>query len=116
VRQVCPTGSIQFGPIEELRERAHSRLNELKQRGVQDALLYGDGATDRYSVLRAFFLLVDRPSHYGLPEDPKLPNAISPEITFAPQPVLFSGSRLRWQRCSSMASEARIHFVDGERM
>jgi formate dehydrogenase iron-sulfur subunit len=69
----CPTGSIQFGPIEELRERAHSRLNELKQRGVQDALLYGDGATDRYSVLRAFFLLVDRPSHYGLPEDPKLP-------------------------------------------
>jgi hypothetical protein len=47
---------------------------------------------------------------------PSFPNAISPEITFAPQPVLFSGSRLRWQRCSSMASEARIHFVDGERI
>jgi hypothetical protein len=113
----CPTGSIQFGPIEELRERAHSRLNELKQRGVQDALLYGDGATDRYSVLRAFFLLVDRPSHYGLPEDPKLPqrNLAGDYLRSAAGTILWIAAALAAFVPPWLLKHESI-FVDGERI
>jgi formate dehydrogenase iron-sulfur subunit len=68
--KACPTQSIQFGSIDELRERARKRVNELHQRGTPGAYLYGDSATDSYSALNSFYLLVDRPSVYGLPEKP----------------------------------------------
>jgi formate dehydrogenase iron-sulfur subunit len=66
--KACPTQSIQFGPIDELRERARKRVAELHRRGVPGAYLYGDAGTDTYSELNSFYLLVDRPSVYGLPE------------------------------------------------
>lgn len=69
----CPTASIQFGPIDELRERARRRVGELKARGISDAYLYGDEAIGAYPALHAFFLLLDKPSRYGLPENPELP-------------------------------------------
>src|SRR2546423_228747 len=68
--KACPTQSIQFGPINELRERARKRVEELHRRGLAGAYLYGDATTDNYSELNSFYLLVDRPSVYGLPEDP----------------------------------------------
>jgi formate dehydrogenase iron-sulfur subunit len=68
--KACPTQSIQFGPLEELRERARKRVEELHRRGVPSAHLYGDGPTETYSRLNSFYLLVDRPSVYGLPDDP----------------------------------------------
>jgi formate dehydrogenase iron-sulfur subunit len=67
--KACPTQSIQFGPIDELRERARKRVEELHRRGVPGAYLYGDAATDTYSELNSFYLLVDRPSVYGLPDN-----------------------------------------------
>jgi len=71
--KACPTGSIQFGPVEELRERARSRILELDARGVSGAYLYGDSPTASYSALGAFFLLLDRPERYGLPAEPERP-------------------------------------------
>jgi formate dehydrogenase iron-sulfur subunit len=68
--KACPTASIQFGPVDELRERARKRVEELHGRGVPGAYLYGDAATDAYSELNSFYLLVDQPSVYGLPEKP----------------------------------------------
>jgi formate dehydrogenase iron-sulfur subunit len=68
--KACPTASIQFGPVEELRERARKRVEELHRRGVTAAQLYGDTASETYSSLNSFYLLVDRPSVYGLPEKP----------------------------------------------
>ena len=66
----CPTESIQFGPVTELRQRAHKRVEELHRRGVTSAHLYGDTGSETYSSLNSFYLLVDRPSVYGLPEKP----------------------------------------------
>src|SRR4051794_17570153 len=68
--KACPTASIQFGPVEELRERARKRVEELHRRGVTGAYLYGDAPSANYSGLNSFYLLVDRPSVYGLPEKP----------------------------------------------
>jgi formate dehydrogenase iron-sulfur subunit len=68
--KACPTASIQFGPIDELRERARTRVEELHGRGVREAHLYGDAPTETYTELHSFYLLVDRPAVYGLPDAP----------------------------------------------
>lgn len=71
--KACPTESIQFGPIEELRVRAQQRVEDLKTQGFQNAQLYGADETI-LGGLNAFYLLVDRPETYGLPANPKLPS------------------------------------------
>jgi formate dehydrogenase iron-sulfur subunit len=71
--KACPTQSIRFGPVDDLRARARQRVEELHRGGVAGAYLYGDAATDTYSELHSFYLLVDRPSVYGLPENPVNP-------------------------------------------
>jgi formate dehydrogenase iron-sulfur subunit len=76
--KACPTDSIQFGPLDELRARAQTRLEALQQRGFSSARLYGDpqgiGATHGIRSLNSFFLLLDDPNVYGLPTAPKLPS------------------------------------------
>ena len=71
--KACPTASIQFGPVEELRERAKKRVGELHARGVPGAYLYGDAPTETYTELNSFYLLVDQPEVYGLPDTPVNP-------------------------------------------
>ena len=68
--KACPTASIQFGPVDELRDRARKRIEELHARGVPEAYLYGDEPGETYSELHSFYLLIDRPAIYGLPEAP----------------------------------------------
>ena len=68
--KACPTQSIHFGPVDELREQARQRVEELHRRGVPQAYLYGDAPTETYSEMHSFYLLVDRPSVYGLPDQP----------------------------------------------
>jgi formate dehydrogenase iron-sulfur subunit len=66
----CPTKSIQYGDLDELRERATARVEELHERGETAARLYGDDPTDGVGGNGAFFLLLDEPEVYGLPPDP----------------------------------------------
>jgi formate dehydrogenase iron-sulfur subunit len=66
----CPTKSIQFGPLDELRERAAERLEALHDKGVSEARLYGESPDDGVGGAGAFFLLLDEPEAYGLPPDP----------------------------------------------
>ncbi|MGQ0577219.1 MAG: 4Fe-4S dicluster domain-containing protein [Pseudonocardia sp.] len=68
--QACPTESIQFGPLDELRERADARLATLHGAGVAQAQLYGRDPDDGVGGGGAFFLLLDEPETYGLPPDP----------------------------------------------
>jgi len=68
--QACPTDSIQFGELDELRERANVRLEVLIDAGRQDARLYGADPDDGVGGFGAFFLLLDEPEVYGLPPDP----------------------------------------------
>jgi formate dehydrogenase iron-sulfur subunit len=73
--KACPTQSILFGDVDELRERAHVRVGALHERGVTDAYLYGVDEHTSVGDLNAFFLLVDQPETYNLPERPHLPQA-----------------------------------------
>ncbi len=68
--KACPTQSIQFGPVAELRERAQARVEQLHEAGIADARLYGEDPGDGIGGLGAFFLLLDKPEVYGLPPDP----------------------------------------------
>ena len=69
--KACPTDSIQFGQLDELRVRASERVRSLRAAGVADARLYGDDPTDGVGGAGAFFLLLDEPEVYGLPPDPR---------------------------------------------
>jgi formate dehydrogenase iron-sulfur subunit len=66
--QACPTTSIQFGVLDELRERARERVTQ-----VPGARLYGADEDDGVGGAGAFFLLRDEPAVYGLPPDPVVP-------------------------------------------
>jgi formate dehydrogenase iron-sulfur subunit len=68
--QACPTDSIQFGELAELRERAERRLERLTAAGQDDARLYLADDADGVGGAGAFFLLLDEPEVYGLPPDP----------------------------------------------
>ncbi|MEA2308500.1 MAG: formate dehydrogenase iron-sulfur subunit, partial [Thermoleophilaceae bacterium] len=68
--QACPTDSIQFGELDELRGRARERVATLHERGETSARLYGADDGDGVGGMGAFFLLLDDPEVYGLPPDP----------------------------------------------
>jgi formate dehydrogenase iron-sulfur subunit len=68
--KACPTDSIQFGPLDELRIHAAGRLEEVKAAGEPDARLYLEDPDDGMHGGGAFFLLLDEPEVYGLPPDP----------------------------------------------
>jgi len=68
--QACPTDSIQYGPLDELREKANGRLEMVVEAGATDARLYG--ADEEKYGMGAFFLLLDDPEIYRLPPDPEV--------------------------------------------
>jgi formate dehydrogenase iron-sulfur subunit len=68
--QACPTHSIQFGELEDLREHAAERLEQLAEAGQDKAQLYLHDTSDGIGGAHAFFLLLDEPEVYGLPPDP----------------------------------------------
>ena len=74
--KACPTDSIQFGPLDQLREKGKERVETLHERGVDDAYLYGVDGENQPGTdgLNAFFLLRDQPELYNLPPDPCAPS------------------------------------------
>ena len=71
--KACPTDSIQFGPLDELVERARQRCGDLVEAGVSEARLYLADENDGIGGAGAFFLLLDEPEVYGLPPQPVVP-------------------------------------------
>ena len=68
--QACPTNSIQFGELDDLRARAQERVGRLTEAGAEKAQLYLADEDDGVGGAHAFFLLLDDPEIYGLPPDP----------------------------------------------
>jgi formate dehydrogenase iron-sulfur subunit len=76
----CPTTSIQFGDLDELRARAERRVEQLHEAGVASARLYGEDENDGVGGVGAFFLLLDEPEVYGMPPDPVVTTKDLPEM------------------------------------
>jgi formate dehydrogenase iron-sulfur subunit len=76
----CPTESIQYGPLDELRERAQRRVEQLHGDGVPEARLYGHDPNDGVGGDGAFFLLLDEPEVYGFPPDPVVTTRDLPDM------------------------------------
>ena len=70
--KVCPTESIVFGRLDDLRARGAERVKTLREQGYQDAQLY-DPLETSVAGLHAFFLLLGGPEAYGLPPRPQVP-------------------------------------------
>ncbi len=73
--KACPTQSIQFGNLVDLQAAADKRLAQLHSQGMTGAQLYGRD-TSVYGGLNSFFLLMDKPEVYALPNaaNAKLPS------------------------------------------
>jgi formate dehydrogenase iron-sulfur subunit len=78
--KACPTDSIQFGELDELRARADQRLEKLQAEGWNGAQLYGREPDDGVGGFGAFFLLLDEPEVYGLPPDPVVTTRDLPDM------------------------------------
>ena len=77
--KACPTDSIQFGMIADLKKTAAARVETLHGRGEKRAYLYG--ADDKMlGGLNAFFLLLDEPETYGFPPDPVVTTRDLPDM------------------------------------
>ena len=73
--QSCPTGSIRFGEVAELKEAGKRRVEELRAAG-KEAYFYGDeelGGTNGIGDLHAMFVLNAPPEQFNLPARPRLP-------------------------------------------
>jgi formate dehydrogenase iron-sulfur subunit len=95
--QACPTDSIQFGDLDELRDRAQERVERLHADGETGARLYGADPDDGVGGAGAFFLLLDEPEVYGLPPDPVVTTKDLPHMfrrATAAAAVLFAGAAL----------------------
>jgi formate dehydrogenase iron-sulfur subunit len=92
--KACPTDSIQFGEVDELRERAEQRLAKLEAQNWNGPRLYGHDPDDGVGGFGAFFLLLDEPEVYGLPPDPVVPTKHLPRLwktTALATAVMFAG-------------------------
>jgi formate dehydrogenase iron-sulfur subunit len=78
--KACPTKSIQFGELDELRHTAQQRVDALHEQGLHEAKLYGEAPDDGVGGNGAFFLLLDQPETYGLPPDPVVTTRDLPEM------------------------------------
>jgi formate dehydrogenase iron-sulfur subunit len=70
--KACPTQSIQFGDLDELKQRGKDRVQELHQRGYEDARVYDPQETSVGGV-HAMFVILGNPEAYNLPPAPEVP-------------------------------------------
>jgi formate dehydrogenase iron-sulfur subunit len=70
----CPTQSIQFGDMIELKERGKKRVEELKGRGYSDARLY-DPTETSVGGIHAISVILGEPEAYNLPPAPQVPTS-----------------------------------------
>jgi formate dehydrogenase iron-sulfur subunit len=70
--KACPTESIMFGDLQDLRRRAEQRVRDLKRRGIEDAAVYDPRHTS-VGGIHAIFLIRGDERAYNLPPNPEVP-------------------------------------------
>jgi formate dehydrogenase iron-sulfur subunit len=72
--KACPTESIRFGEIEDLRQHGQNRVRDLQERGCHDARMYDPQETS-VGGIHALFVIFGEPEAYNLPPAPEVPTA-----------------------------------------
>lgn len=70
--KACPTESIKFGEINDLRDCAQKRLEELHRKGINDADIY-DPLHTSVGGTHALFIIRGNGRSYNLPPVPEVP-------------------------------------------
>ena len=70
--KACPTESIKFGKLDDLRLHAAQRIEELHRRGMNDAQIYDPSETS-VGGIHAVFIVRGDPRAYNLPPKPEVP-------------------------------------------
>lgn len=70
--KACPTDSIKFGELEELREQAEERLDRMHAQGMMDAQMY-DPTHTSVKGIHSLFIVRGDPRAYNLPPNPESP-------------------------------------------
>ncbi len=73
--KACPTGALQFGTKEQMRQRAGKRVAQLKLAGFNKAGIYDPGGVGGTGVVTVL-AFGDKPEAYGLPGDPTIPLSV----------------------------------------
>jgi formate dehydrogenase iron-sulfur subunit len=71
--QTCPSQAIQFGDRDKILADIKARLSQVQAR-FPNAQLYGESALGGLGLIT---LLLDKPSVYGLPENPQMPLTVN---------------------------------------
>ncbi len=105
--KACPTESIKFGELDDLRLRAQERMRELQSRGMDDARIY-DPVETSVKGIHAFFIGRGDPRQYNLPPKPEVPtiylkdgwtsSAIGAGLLLASSLLAFAVGRRRGRR------------------
>jgi formate dehydrogenase iron-sulfur subunit len=75
--KACPTESIRFGPLEQMRQEAAERARVLRDRGYRDVRIY-DPKETTVGGTHAVFLHLGEPELWGLPAEPQVPTSLVP--------------------------------------
>ena len=116
--KACPTDSIQFGPLDELRERAEERVDApARRRATPRPGCTARAPTTGWAAAGAFFLLLDEPEVYGLPPDPVVTTRDLPAMWRWAGAAALSGGGRRGPRLSGHGRAAvtreRAHGARG---
>lgn len=67
----CHTEAMEFGKKEEIIQKAHKRVNEIKDRYPNAQVYNPQGVGGTHTI----YVLAEKPSVYGMPENPKVPTS-----------------------------------------
>ena len=70
--KACPTESIKFGKLDDLRVEAKQRVEALHERGMNDARIYDPQETSVKGI-HSIFIIRGEPETYNLPPKPEVP-------------------------------------------
>ena len=109
--QTCPTGAILYGDRDELVAEGKHRVDVLVGKGRTDARLYG--ATE-LGGLHQMYVLEEKASVYGLPEDPSYPAGATLKNVIRPLGNIAFGAALIGAVAAFFVTRRNIHMEEVE--